>query len=331
MDKKNLTIADIAEALDVSKTTVSRAISGKGRIGSATRERVMNYIEEHDYKPNMVAKGLANSCTYNIGVAMPEKYGMADAAFFVDCLAGVHQAVAARGYDIVLTICDNIDMSNLERMIARRKVDGIVLMRTFVEDHAIQMLKDEEVPFVVVGRSSGEQVVQVDQDNEKACRKLISVLLKQCRRIALIGGSMNQVVNHSRLKGYRSAHKAMNIPVCEELVYTDCDKPAVLQDAMDDILLRGADCIACMDDNICMEVLNILKNKAIEIPGQMKVTSFFNSALLEKNVPSITSISFDVKKLGLETGNTLVDMLEKKEFAHTTLLGYEIILKESTK
>ena len=73
---EQLTIADIAEALGVSKTTVSRVISGKGRIGNDTRERVLSYIKEHDYKPNAVAQGLAKSKTYNIGVVMPGKVGV---------------------------------------------------------------------------------------------------------------------------------------------------------------------------------------------------------------------------------------------------------------
>ena len=59
----NITISDVAEALGVSKTTVSRAISGKGRIGAATRKRVLEYIQEHDYKPNVIARGLAQSKT----------------------------------------------------------------------------------------------------------------------------------------------------------------------------------------------------------------------------------------------------------------------------
>lgn len=81
MGKKNFTIADIAAELGVSKTTVSRSISGKGRISKDTRERVLRYIKEHNYKPNVIAKGLANSCTYNIGVVMPENFGISDAAF----------------------------------------------------------------------------------------------------------------------------------------------------------------------------------------------------------------------------------------------------------
>lgn len=83
MKKGNvITISDVAEALGVSKTTVSRAISGKGRIGEATRQKVLAYIEEHDYKPNVIARGLAQSKTFNLCVVMPEDYALVDLPFF---------------------------------------------------------------------------------------------------------------------------------------------------------------------------------------------------------------------------------------------------------
>lgn len=83
MKKGNvITISDVAEALGVSKTTVSRAISGKGRIGEATRQKVLAYIEEHDYKPNVIARGLAQSKTFNLCVVMPEDYALVDLSFF---------------------------------------------------------------------------------------------------------------------------------------------------------------------------------------------------------------------------------------------------------
>ena len=71
-EKKIYTIEDIARELGVSKTTVSRAISGKGRISHATRDRVRAFIKEHDYRPNVVAKGLAQRKTYNIALLMPK-------------------------------------------------------------------------------------------------------------------------------------------------------------------------------------------------------------------------------------------------------------------
>ena len=76
-ENKNITIADVAEALGVSKTTVSRAISGKGRIGQETRDRVMAYIREYGYMPNAMARGLAKSKTFNLCVVMPDQIGRA--------------------------------------------------------------------------------------------------------------------------------------------------------------------------------------------------------------------------------------------------------------
>lgn len=331
MEKKNFTIADIAQELGISKTTVSRSISGKGRISDATRERVLTYIEENGYKPNIIAKSLANSCTYNIGVIMPEKFSISDASFFVDCLSGVYNAVSAREYDILMTACNNIDMSSLERMVERRKVDGAILMRTFVEDRAIRLLKEAEIPFVVVGRTSCKDVVQVDQDNEKACQELVSILIqKTMEQPALIGGSMDQVVNQNRFEGYLSACQNAQIIVQEERIYTDCIKLADIHAAIFHSLENGAKCIACMDDNICAETLKCLKELGVNVPGEVKVASFFSSPLLENNTPPVTSISFDVNELGIVSGNTLIDIIEKKEFSDLTLLGYKIKLEKST-
>ena len=86
MSDKNITISDVAEALGVSKTTVSRAISGKGRIGEETRQKVLSYIEEHDYKPNVIAKSLAQSKTFNICVVMPGDYALVDLPFFHEAI-----------------------------------------------------------------------------------------------------------------------------------------------------------------------------------------------------------------------------------------------------
>ena len=137
-EKKDITIADVAEALGVSKTTVSRAISGKGRIGKETRKRVLEYIEEHDYKPNAIAKGLAQSKTYNICVVMPRDYEVVDWNFFQRCLFGIQEMAETVGYDILLTMCQMNDISSLERIVANHKVDGVILMRTFLEDAQIE-------------------------------------------------------------------------------------------------------------------------------------------------------------------------------------------------
>ncbi len=86
-----MTIDDIARALGISKTTVSRAISGKGRVGDDTRARVMDYIKEHNYRPNMTARGLAQQKTFNIGVVWPDDYNAVDLPFFQRCMIGMSE------------------------------------------------------------------------------------------------------------------------------------------------------------------------------------------------------------------------------------------------
>ena len=100
---KNITIADVAEALGVSKTTVSRAISGKGRIGEATRNRVLAYIEENDYKPNVIAKSLAQSKTFNLGIVMPSNYELVDLPFFQEVIMGIQKIHLCKRYRIWIT------------------------------------------------------------------------------------------------------------------------------------------------------------------------------------------------------------------------------------
>ena len=332
MDNKNITIADIAEALGVSKTTVSRAISGKGRIGNATKEKVMHYIAEHDYKPNVIAQGLAKCKTYNLGVVMPGDYCLVDLPFFQNCVAGLHEIAASLGYDILLTICNNVDMTHLDRIVSNHKVDGVILMRTMVEDKAVQLLTNKEIPFVVVGSSNYEHVIQVDQNHKEGCKELTSILLmKQMKRIALIGGNENYVVTQNRLKGYTEAFAELKVPFQQNLVYMNQENSVMIENIVEDILNKNVDCIACMDDSICSTVLNKLKKEGIGVPNQIRVASFFNSMILENHVPAITSLSFDVKELGMVTCRTLIDLIEGKEPADITLLGYEVILKESTK
>ena len=86
-----------------------------------------------------------------------------------------------------------------------------------------------------------------------------------------------------------------------------------------------------MDDFICSYVLNKLDKDHIKIPEEIKVASFYNSSVLEQHQPAITELKFDVAELGMVCCNTLLDYIDKKEVKQKTLLGYEVLMKESTK
>ena len=331
-ENKTLTIADIADTLGVSKTTVSRAISGKGRIGSETRERVLKYIDAHNYTPNVIAKSLAQNKTYNLAVVMPGDYELIDLPFFQNCIMGIQEIASSFDYDMLLTVCNNAVVTKLERIVRNRKVDGVILLRSFMDDVQVEYLQEKNIPFVVTGSSNYKGVVQVDNDHRAACRELTSILLmKRMKKIALIGGNEEHVVTQSRLMGFKDAFADSGTAVDESLIYMNLDNPVLLDGKLDDIIKREVDCIVCMDDAICMEVLYKLRREGISVPDQIRVASFYNSSMLETHDPSITSLDFDAKELGMLVCRTLLDMIEGQKVQKKTLLGYEVRLRESTK
>ena len=126
MKKGNvITISDVAEALGVSKTTVSRAISGKGRIGEATRQKVLAYIEEHDYKPNVIARGLAQSKTFNLCVVMPEDYALVDLPFFQEVITGEMVARGKPSPEIYQLACKKLGLRPEDALALEDSYNGI--------------------------------------------------------------------------------------------------------------------------------------------------------------------------------------------------------------
>lgn len=330
--EKVMTIHDVARELGVSASTVSRAISGKGRIGEATRKRILEYIEEHGFYPNAAAQSLAQSRTNNIAIILPEVKTLVDMPFFHTCMYGVEEVAQANEYDIIVVTTNGKDTKPLERLISNRKVDGMILTRTYEDDFFANFLKERQIPFVTVGKVAAEGMIQVDHDNAGACRELVTVLFsKGIQRIAYLGGNMNQMVNRSRYEGYLDAFKKTKRKVEEDIVYTDLSNKVLVEKAVDELIEEKVDCMLCQDDFICDEVVRKLAREGISIPRQMKVASCHYSRVLENYPVTITSLRFNTTELGRRACRILLDYINNKVVPDMTLLDYEIILKESTK
>lgn len=328
---RKITIDDVARELNISKTTVSRAISGKGRVGEATRERVLKYIEENNYVPNAMAKGLAQSKTYNLGITLPGNFALMDLPFFQKCLMGVCDYAGTENYDVVVSMVSEGDISQLERLVNNRKVDGVILTRTYLEDKPQEFLSRKNIPFVTIGLSKEPGIIQVDNDHEAACHELTSRLIKQgIRSYALLCDSGAYMVTRSRKNGFLNALREAGIPDNMGTVYENAGGDGV-DYIVERILKTDTECILCMDDTICLKVLDKLKKCGLQVPDDIKVASFYNSTVLERNTPSITSLSFDARELGRVASKTLLQLINGDVVPERSLLGYEISIKESTK
>ena len=326
-----ITIDDIAKELNISKTTVSRAISGKGRVSDSTRERVKAYIELHNYRPSAIAKSLAQSKTFNIAFTMPYEYGFIDLPFFQKCMWGISKTAGEYDYDVLLCMMDDGDTESLERLINNHKVDGVIIGRTYEDDAAERFLLAAKVPFVTVGTSKNEEAIQIDNDHYQACKELTSILLlKGMKHLSLVGGSTKYMVNANRMQGFIDAHKALGKRYDQKLISTDAEDSVILEETVEAFIGNGTDCIVCMDDYICNQVLQKLNKMQLRIPGQIHIASFYNSAMLENNRPSITSLQFDAVEAGTKSCLTLMRHMEGKKVSKYNKLGYKVKLNEST-
>lgn len=330
-EAEKLTISDIANELGVSKTTVSRAISGKGRIGRETVQRVMECIEKHNYKPNSFTRGLASQKTYNIGIVFPADVDVRNTPFFQRCLLGVCEVAASLDYDVVVTTVKETDINFLKRLVENKKVDGIILTRNFTSDMATAYLKQREMPFLLIGSSEDDTIVQVDNNHMEACEKLTSLLLSGgVTRIALIAGDLNHMVNRFRCEGYFNALRSHGISIEQDMVFSDCNSSVFVEQAVRYILKRQSECIVCTDDVICGRVLSMLLEEGYAVPRDIKVASLYDSIYLETSNPPVTSVGFKAEELGAVAGKRLIDLIKGDSSKYKTILDYEIHVRRST-
>lgn len=329
MEKNIVTINDVAKDLNCSTTTISRAISGKGRVSEKTRERILSYIEEKGYSPNLIAKSLAQSKTYNIGVVLPKDANSIEMPFFQKCLMGSSNMAASMDYDIVVITMDKSDISQIERVIRNRKVDGMILSKSIVNDPAVSLLKQHAVPFIVIGSFHDADVLQTDHNHKQAAYELVSRILEtNRRRIAFIGEDLDSIVNLNRYQGYVDAMTAADVKLLPELTDFVEDRNEIAS-AVNKLMAVGAECILCIDDFVCLHVLRALSAQKLRVPEDIGIASLYNSVYLSSYTPAISAINFDAIELGSTACELLLKHLSGHDVPPKTLLNYEIVTTES--
>ena len=327
----SMKIAEIADALGVSKTTVSRALSGKGRVSEETRAKVFSYAgltSTDTTAPRTVPQGP----TYNLSLVIPKHFVRLDLPFLRKCMGGICTMAAQRGYDLLLCYVSETDTVQLERQLDRHKVDGVILSRTISNDPSVDLLKQYGVPFVAICRIDDPDIPQADNDQTGAACEMTRLLLQLgTRRIAYLGGSGTYTVNADRLRGFLRGLAEFGITADQSLIRTGLESDEQRTDALEAVLERHPDCLLCCDDRLAFDVVRELRARHIHIPQDLRVASLYDSELLVGVTPSISAVQFDAERIGSTACRMLLDTLAGKDVAKRQLQGYQVILRESTK
>lgn len=329
---QNKSITDIANALGISKTTVSRAISGNGRVNAATRARVLSYMQENDCAPAAPPRAAAGGKTNNIALVISRQFSTLDLSFLRKSMSAIYEVASQNDYDVILVMTGERETAPMRRLLEAHKIDGAILTRTLENDPLIPLMKEYHLPFVAMGWQRDPEVPQVDNDQIGGCRELTSLLLmKGMHNIALLGGSMLYTVNQSRLEGFRQAYENARIPVNEGLVFLELESEVQRVHALETAVAARPDCILCMDEDVAALVMRTLKAKGIQVPGDVCVASLYDSAELKNMAPTVTAVQFDAVELGYKASRQLLDILSGNAVEHRVELGFQVVMRDSTK
>ena len=330
-ESEKMTIEQVAAALGVSKTTVSRALSGKGRISEETRAKVYAYMGRTRMEP-APAQSSEKVRTNNIAMIVPQRFITLDLPFLRKCMGGICTMADQRGYDLMLCYSSNTEYPQLQRQLASHKMDGVILTYAMADDPCIDLLRQYEVPFVLIGRSEDKTIPQADNDQVAAACEMTRVLLQLgARRIALLVGNTVYAVNTDRTRGYLRGFAEFGIPVDQRLIHSGIESSGQTIDALEAALEQKADCLLCGDDEIAFEVMRELRMRHILVPNDLRMASLYDSSMLASITPSVSAVQYDAEQLGKTACRMLLDRLAGKEITMRQIEGYQVILRESTK
>ncbi len=221
-----MNLRELAQNLGLSQTTVSRALNGYPEVNEATRARVVQAAEQHNYRPNTRAKGLATGRAMAIGhvIPMSKQHEMVNPVFG-DFIAGAGETYSRNGYDMVLSLVeDGQEEKTYRDLRGKGAVDGLIVHGPKSDDPRIAMLDDLGVPFVVHGRASAVTLpyAWLDVNNRNAFQRATDFLLDLGhRRIALMNGLEELDFASRRRAGYHDALQARGVPLRPEFMHSE--------------------------------------------------------------------------------------------------------------
>ncbi|MBU1101253.1 MAG: LacI family transcriptional regulator [Bacteroidetes bacterium] len=337
INKGRVTIKDIARDLNLSTSTVSRALRNHPDISDATKKLVVQYANENDYHPDAIAQSLKNMRTNTIGVMVPEiKHD-----FFSAALNGIEDVTYAAGFTIM--VCKSNESYEREvlntRALLSNRVAGFIVsiaQNSITHDH-FQSLKDKGIPLVFFDRIAEDiEASKVMIDDYEAAFKATEYLInKGYKKIAHFAGPDNMIISRERHNGYKDAFEKNNIKYDKNYVIrgglNEEDGMIAFQKLQE--LPKMPDAILAVTDPVAIGAFVQINQSKLKIPDDIALMGFSNNAITSLVSPSITTVAQPAYEMGSTAAKMLLEEIHYKGsyFQHRTeVLSTQLIEREST-
>ena len=355
--KRKITLKQIARELDVSISTVSKALSGSKEISEDTTQKIQAFAKLYNYRPNNIALSLKNRKTKTIGILIPEIVHH----FFSTVIRGIELVANKRGYNVIVGLSNESftkEIINME-MLANGSIDGFILSiskETLLKQdyHHFNATINQGMPIVmfdrVVNEINCDKVIVDDyKGSVKAVKKLIE---KGCENIALITTMDYVSVGKLRTQGYLEALEANKIIPDPNLILKIGD--SLVDENLEDLENEieqffksndKIDGVFAVNELYAVTAMKVAKKLGLKIPDDVQVIGFTDGVLSKHATPSLTTVSQHGQKIGEQAADLLINRLEKEEDESTDyieeserienfktiIIETEIIERESTK
>lgn len=335
MEKKSITVKDMARMLGLSKSTVSRALGGKSDIHPDTRKKVMSLAEELKYEKNSIAISLKQRKTNIIGVIVPETINR----FFARAIGGIQTRAEMAGMNVM--ICQSnesyiTEKKNLQSLLGSR-VDGLVVSVSSETDNSGHFLSMQEkgVPLVFFDRILEDvNTSQVVTNNFEVAFQGTEHLISQgCESIAFITGPAHLSVSKSRLEGYLAALKQHNLSVNESQIlyapYGSNKAESYTRHLLS--LPQRPDAIFAINDYMALEMIHMIKQAGLRIPEDIAILGFNNETLGQFIEPRLSSIEHPAHDIGVAAADLVINHIFHGEFVpEKRVINSRLVVRDST-
>lgn len=336
--KKNLTLKQIAKELDVSISTVSKALKNSEEISEATRNKIQAFAKLYNYKPNNIALSLKNRKTKTIAVIIPEIVH----DFFAMVISGIENLANQYGYNVLICLSNESydrEVLNME-MLASGSIDGFVISlsketQAKKDYHHIKEIINQGMPVVMFDRVTREVYTdKVIIDDVLATQEAIQYFISKGRKkIGFITTPDYISVGRLRTEGYKRTLEANGIEINDNLILRVEDE-SQLDTMINDFFEKNKfDAVMAVNELYAVKVLRAALKKGIKVPEDLHIIAFTDGVISKNSIPSISTVKQNAFKMGEIAARLLIQKLESEnEHEHyiTEVVGTELLHRETT-
>jgi LacI family transcriptional regulator len=332
---KHITIKDIARELNISVSTVSRALQNHPDISERTKDLVRDCARQLNYKPNIMASNLRTSKNTTIGVVIPEL----NHHFFSSILDGIEQTANEAGYNIL--ICQTgedvqKEIRSVQTLIGSRVAGMLVgVSKQTAQLHHLQEVLDNSIPLVLYDRPCPSLPCdQVVSDDYMGAFNAVEYLIQTGKRkVMFMSSSFQLEVSRRRYQGWRDALMRYHIPIHDNMI-VECDTRSGAIIATPRILQSEdrPEAIFCVNDDCAAGVLHAAQIMGVKVPDELSICGFSNAPICRATVPMLTTVQQHGVAIGKRATMRLLKRLAGEDrIPQTEMVPTDLIVRETTK